>query len=67
MHTDFYVYYLIDPVNEKPFYVGKGRLGRMYQHEKDVKSGKIANLTNQGLTDKIASIINENKKIIYLC
>jgi len=65
MHNDFYVYYLIDPTNEKPFYVGKGRGGRMYKHEKDVKNGKIANLTNQELTDKITSILNENKKIIY--
>ena len=59
MHCDFYVYCLIDPDDNIPFYVGKGRLNRMYKHEKDVKNGKIVNLGNVEITDKI--ILTEKK------
>jgi len=31
-HLDAYVYMLIDPRDEKPFYVGKGRANRVFQH-----------------------------------
>lgn len=65
MHYDFYVYCLIDPDDNIPFYVGKGRLNRMYKHEKDVKNGKIVNLGNVEITDKIKKILSENKIIIY--
>lgn len=33
----FYVYQLIDPRDNKVFYVGKGQDKRMYQHEKEAK------------------------------
>lgn len=36
----FYVYQLIDPRDCKPFYVGKGRGQRMYQHEAEARKGK---------------------------
>lgn len=65
MHYDFYVYCLIDPDDNIPFYVGKGRLNRMYKHEKDVKTGKIVNVGNIEMTDKIKKILSENKIIIY--
>jgi hypothetical protein len=31
-HLDAYVYMLFDPRDEKPFYVGKGRANRVFQH-----------------------------------
>lgn len=65
MHHDFYVYCLIDPDDNIPFYVGKGRLNRIYKHEKDVKNDKVVNLTNIELTHKIKKILSENKSIIY--
>lgn len=37
---DFYVYQLIDPRNNKVFYVGKGKDKRMYEHEKEAKRNK---------------------------
>jgi len=32
----FYVYFLIDPRNDRVFYVGKGSGGRIYEHERNV-------------------------------
>ncbi len=34
----FYVYMLIDPRNNKPFYVGKGKGNRVFQHVEDAKN-----------------------------
>lgn len=38
-----YVYALIDPRDGSVFYIGKGTGRRMYQHEQEVKRGKIDN------------------------
>lgn len=35
----FYVYWLIDPRTNKPFYVGKGKGDRIRSHEQDAKRG----------------------------
>lgn len=35
----YYVYVLIDPRNEKVFYVGKGQDDRLFHHEKEVERG----------------------------
>ena len=35
----FYLYHLIDPRNQIPFYVGKGKNNRMYDHEKLTRRG----------------------------
>lgn len=35
----FYVYELVDPRNGAPFYVGKGKGGRMLAHEREAISG----------------------------
>lgn len=43
MANKFYVYELIDPVDEVVFYVGKGSGERAYQHAKDARAGKIGN------------------------
>lgn len=34
-----YVYLLVDPRDDKPFYVGKGRSYRMYEHAKLARRG----------------------------
>lgn len=36
----YYVYVLVDPINRIPFYVGKGKGNRMYQHLKGDKGNK---------------------------
>ncbi len=60
----FYVYELIDPRNNKPFYVGKGCKLRMYSHVKDVKRGQIPH-KNLKLFNKINKILNLELKIQY--
>lgn len=55
----FYVYILIDPRTELPFYVGKGKNDRMYHHEKREKSHNIH------LTNKIRKIKSDGYEIIY--
>lgn len=35
----YYVYHLIDPRTQAPFYVGKGSRGRMFEHCKDARRG----------------------------
>jgi len=35
----FYVYALIDPRDSKPFYIGKGKGGRISAHEKEARRG----------------------------
>jgi len=50
----YYVYVLVDPINRIPFYVGKGKGNRMYQHLKGDKGNKkkvryIENIRRLGL------------------
>lgn len=39
----FYVYTLTDPRDGSVFYVGKGVGGRMYEHTRDARSGRVCN------------------------
>ena len=43
MNNKWYVYKLINPIDNKPFYVGKGIRYRMYAHASWVKNRKIPN------------------------
>lgn len=61
---DYYVYHLIDPRNNLPFYVGKGKDDRMYDHEKSVLNNKFPN-GNKFLYNKIKKLLKENKIIVY--
>ena len=48
----YYVYALIDPENDQPFYIGKGQKNRMYQHLKGTngvsKNKRIDEIRNRG-------------------
>jgi len=60
----FYVYHLINPITNLPFYVGKGNGNRMYEHEKSVRSGNRIR-SNRMVVGTIKKILNENKSVIY--
>lgn len=64
MDDRFYVYCLIDPRDKNIFYIGKGCGHRMFLHEKTVKKGKSTN-NNILLTEKIKSILNDGKNVLY--
>lgn len=56
------MYELVDPRDNKVFYVGKGTGKRMYVHEKKVLSGKHENYK---LLRFISELLKNNLKIIY--
>jgi hypothetical protein len=60
----FYVYHLIDPRDNTPFYVGKGKGKRMYKHEKLAKRN-IASNNNKHLFYKLKELLNKNLTITY--
>lgn len=59
----YYTYELIDPRNNKVFYVGKGCYKRMYYHYDTIKNDK--KLNNSKLGNKLKKLIRENLKPIY--
>lgn len=61
----FYVYQLIDPRNNKVFYVGKGCKNRMYEHVNNVRKGRIPNHSNTKLGNKIKKILSLGLKVKY--
>ncbi len=61
----YYVYELIDPRNNKPFYVGKGKKKRMYSHVQAVKRGDTPNGSNRKLKNKIQKILSLGLNIKY--
>ena len=64
MNDIFYVYELIDPFTNIPFYVGKGKGNRMYKHEILVKNKLIPN-NNRHLSNKIKEIYTKDGNILY--
>lgn len=61
----YYVYALVDPRNNKIFYIGKGKENRVFQHAKGaLKDALSENAPNLKL-DTIRSIISEGKKVAY--
>lgn len=62
---EYYVYELIDPRNDTVFYVGKGQLDRMYDHESQVKRGLVPNRSNVYLGYKIKKILITGLQIKY--
>jgi len=63
-NNKYYVYHLIDPKDNIPFYVGKGYGKRIYSHEKEVKNGILPN-QNRYLFNSIKEILNGGMDIIY--
>jgi len=63
----FYVYNLIDPVNNIVFYIGKGCKYRYYEHIRKVKKNEIPN-NNLHLFNKIKKIINlgHDVKVLFI-
>jgi len=59
----YYVYYLINPIDNLVFYIGKGFGDRMYKHYKNYRKGL---LKNSNLRNKIETILENNMDIIYL-
>lgn len=57
----YYVYALIDPVTNLPFYIGKGKNGRMYDHLKNYK-----NTQNNKKCNKISEIRNKGHEPIAI-
>lgn len=63
MNQSYYVYYLIDPRDCQPFYVGKGKDDRMFVHEREVK-GNWKN-SNKPHHIRIRDILSEGLSITY--
>jgi len=61
----YYIYYLIDFITGRIFYIGKGCKLRMYEHVKDVKRGRIPNRNNTKLGNKIKKILSSGNKVKY--
>ncbi len=61
----YYVYVLHNPTTQRPFYVGKGQGKRMFQHEKNIKRGKLSNNGNWPLYKEMKQILKEGFKPIY--
>lgn len=63
MKQEHYVYHLIDPRTDIPFYVGKGKKDRMYSHVREVmnESWKV----NTPKVKRIQDILNENQTVIH--
>lgn len=57
----FYVYQLLDPRTDLPFYVGKGQRERAWQHERAVRSGNLTG--NARKVAKIAEIIQRGAAV----
>lgn len=61
----YYIYQLIDPILQLPFYIGKGKNNRLFSHEKIVKRGKYPN-NNKHLYYKIKQILDQGLEVVYI-
>jgi len=57
---NYYVYALADPRTGEWFYVGKGKDGRAWKHEADVRAGRCLNALK---TQRILNIIEANHEV----
>ena len=58
----FYVYMLIDPDTNYPFYVGKGENNRVFEHVENVKRGLGK---SEPKNEEISRILNNNKEVVH--
>lgn len=63
-HNQWYVYALIDPANNRIFYIGKGIDGRVLKHEEQTIRGNRSNQRNRRKTAYVAKVINSGKEVI---
>lgn len=59
----YYVYMLVDPRNNKPFYIGKGKGNRVFQHEIGALKAPDENLKNTTISEILK---NNNSVISYI-
>lgn len=64
MNNIFYTYLLIDSRDNKPFYVGKGKGKRMYEHVRSTLRGRVLQ-RNLHKFNKIKQIYNNGGKVLY--
>lgn len=62
--TQYYVYELIDPRDESPFYIGKGNGDRMYKHKKQAYQHKGSKI-NPHKSNKIKQILESGNDLRY--
>lgn len=60
----YYVYALINPINNKPFYIGKGKENRVFSHKEEVINGDDIN--NSLKKDEIKSILQSGLTIEHI-
>ncbi|WP_174138737.1 GIY-YIG nuclease family protein [Parasulfitobacter algicola] len=58
----YYVYCLVNPDTKKPFYIGKGKGNRVFDHAKDKLTGTVEN----DKIETIRKILKQDKKVEYL-
>lgn len=61
-HLKFYVYLLIDPKTDEPFYVGKGKGNRIYNHVQCALENDITN----NKYDEIRKILSNGNQVKHL-
>lgn len=72
MACNYYVYALINPINNTAFYIGKGKGKRMYQHlldseiTNDKKLAKIKEIREQGHEPFAIKILDNLPEILAL-
>ena len=60
----YYVYALINPINNKPFYIGKGKENRVFSHKEEVING--FNLKESLKKEEIKLILNNGLEIKHI-
>jgi len=64
MPKGFYVYKLVDPRDDTPFYVGKGLRDRCFHHLREHRTG---NMVNDAKHEVIADILSAGLEVIHIC
>lgn len=60
----YYVYLLVDPRDDKPFYVGKGLRRRAFDHVRECRAGRVGNPKKH---QKIAGILAAGEHVRHVC